>query len=83
MTGPSAPPPPSTPPPPTPTRATSAGLVIAGVMTLLGLYVGGRVLFTESPPLTGTLALDLGFAVFFAARGALAYARFRRMRSGA
>ena len=28
-------------------------------------------------------ALDLGFAVFFVARGALAYARFRRMRSGA
>jgi len=51
-------------------------------MSLLGLYIGGRVLFTESPPLTGTLALDLAFAVFFIARGALAYARFRRAQQG-
>lgn len=72
----------SPPPPSTRSSATRAGLVIAGVMSLLGLYIGGRVLFTESPPLTGTFALDLAFAVFFIARGALAYARFRRAQHG-
>lgn len=53
-------------------------LAIGAAMTALGFYIGGRVLLTEAPPLTGTLALDLAFAVFFVARGALAYARFRR-----
>ena len=66
--------PPSAPPP----ASARLALVIGGVMTLLGLYIAARVLLTEAPPLTGTLALDLAFAVFFVARGALAYARFRR-----
>ncbi|MCC6930139.1 MAG: hypothetical protein IT359_14235 [Gemmatimonadaceae bacterium] len=79
MTDPHAPPPPSSPV--SASSAARAGLVIAALMCVLGLFVGGRVLLTDSPPLTGTRALDVAFAVFFVARGGLAYGRFRRARA--
>lgn len=58
------------------------GLAIGAVMAALGAWIGIR-LATGAPPLTGTAALDLGFAVFFVARGALQYRRWRLARERA
>jgi hypothetical protein len=46
-------------------------------MAALGVYIALRALAFGGPPLTGTLALDLAFAVFFIARGGLQYRRWR------
>lgn len=58
--------------------AARIGLGIGAIMIALGLYVAIRVLLAGEPPLTGSLALDVAFGVFFVARGALAYRRWRR-----
>lgn len=57
--------------------ASSLGLGIGAIMASLGAYIALRVLAFGGVPLTGTLALDLAFAVFFIARGALQYRRWR------
>ncbi|MBL8959739.1 MAG: hypothetical protein JNJ98_07800 [Gemmatimonadetes bacterium] len=61
---------------PTPFAGT-IGLGIGAVMAALGVYVALRALVFGGAPLTGTLGLDLGFAVFFIARGGLQYRRWR------
>jgi hypothetical protein len=58
-------------------RANRVGLAIAGVMAMLGVYIGARALLTDQAPLTGRLWLDLSFAFFFLARAALQYRRSR------
>jgi hypothetical protein len=57
--------------------ASSLGLGIGAIMAALGAYIALRVLALGETPLTGTLALDLAFAVFFIARGGLQYRRWR------
>ena len=61
-----------------PVRTAPLGLAIAAVMAGLGLYIGGRLLTGDGPPLTGTRALDAAFAVFFVLRGAVQAGRWRR-----
>ena len=53
------------------------GLGIGGIMAGLGVYIALRALAFGGPPLTGTLGLDLAFAAFFIARGALQFRRWR------
>ena len=61
--------------------ATAAiGLIIGGVMTGLGVWIAVRLLVMRAAPLTGTLGLDLAFAVFFVARGLIQYRRWRLAR---
>lgn len=57
--------------------AGTIGLGIGAVMASLGAYIALRVLAFGGTPLTGTLGLDLAFAVFFIARGGLQYRRWR------
>ncbi len=61
-------------------RSATLGLGIGAVMTALGIWIGLRALTTEDAPLTGSLGLDLAFAVFFIARGGLQYRRWRLAR---
>lgn len=53
------------------------GLGIGFIMAALGVFIGLRVTMFQDAPLTGTLAMDLAFAVFFIARGGLQYRRWR------
>lgn len=46
-------------------------------MAGLGVYIALRALMAGGTPLTGSLGLDLAFAVFFIARGGLQYRRWR------
>ena len=58
------------------------GMMLSGIMILLGVFVLGRLLARGGQPLTGTVALDLAFGLFFVARGSLAvWAARRRARS--
>lgn len=57
--------------------APTLGLGIGAIMAALGAYIALRALVFRETPLTGTLALDLAFAVFFIARGGLQYRRWR------
>ncbi len=57
--------------------AGAVGLGIGFIMAALGVFVGLRATLFQAPPLTGTLAMDLAFAVFFIARGGLQYRRWR------
>ena len=63
------------------TRLTSpnspVGLVIGGVMAALGVMLALRLFVLGREPVTGSLGLDVGFAVFFVLRGALQYRRWR------
>lgn len=53
------------------------GLAIGGVMAALGVFLALRLFVLGREPVTGTLGLDLAFAVFFVLRGALQYRRWR------
>ncbi|MBK8250168.1 MAG: hypothetical protein IPK85_22670 [Gemmatimonadetes bacterium] len=57
--------------------AGTIGLGIGAIMAALGVYIALRALMFGGAPLTGTLGLDLAFAVFFIARGGLQYRRWR------
>ena len=61
---------------------TGIGAVISGVMIALGVFVAGRLLVRPDQPLTGTLLLDIAFAFFFVARGALYFWTMRRRARG-
>ncbi len=56
------------------------GAIISAVMIILGLFVAGRLLVRPGQPLTGTVLLDVAFALFFIARGAI-YFWTLRLRS--
>lgn len=58
------------------------GTVISGVMMALGIFVGARLLMYPDAPLTGTRVLDIAFALFFFARGALHFWTMRRRARG-
>ena len=58
------------------------GAVISGVMMALGLFVAGRLLMRPGDPLTGTVLVDIAFAVFFLARGAIYFWTMRRRSRG-
>ena len=61
-------------------KATArVGLGIGAVMAGVGVYLAVRALVFAAPPLTGMVWLDLAFAFFFVVRGALQYARWRRL----
>ncbi len=49
-------------------------------MIAIGVYIGARSLLHPGVPITGTRWLDLAFAFFFVARGALQVQRWRRAR---
>ena len=53
------------------TATSLIGLGIGAIMAALGVYIALRALMSGGTPLTGTLGLDLAFAVFFIARGGL------------
>lgn len=53
------------------------GLAIGGVMAALGVFIAARLFVLGRPPVTGTMGLDVAFAVFFVLRGALQYRRWR------
>jgi hypothetical protein len=55
-----------------------ARAVISAVMMALGLFVAIRLLVRPGDPLTTSVALDIGFAVFFFARGAIHFWTLRR-----
>ncbi|MEP7384393.1 MAG: hypothetical protein ABI910_22135 [Gemmatimonadota bacterium] len=57
------------------------GLGIGGLMIAIGVFIGARSLLGSRAPLTGTLWLDLAFAFFFVARGALQLQRWQRART--
>lgn len=57
--------------------SSTLGLGIGAVMAALGVYIALRALVVGGAPLTGSLGLDLAFAVFFIARGGLQYRRWR------
>ena len=67
----------------TPPAGARVGLAIGAVMVALGVYITGRIVLAGLPPLTGTAWLDLAFGVFFVARGALAYGRWKRAHGSA
>lgn len=58
------------------------GTVVSGVMMALGIFVGARLLVYPDRPLTGTRVLDIAFALFFLARGALYFWTMRRRARG-
>ncbi len=62
-----------------PSLATARiGLGISAVMIGIGVYLGTRMILPGRPPITGTSALDIAFAFFFIARGALQVRRWRQ-----
>ncbi len=64
-----------------PSIATArVGLAIAAVMIGIGMYLGTRAAFGVQAPVTGSRGLDVAFAVFFVARGALQVQRWRKTR---
>jgi len=58
------------------------GAVISGIMFALGVFVAVRLLVRPEEPLTGSVAVDIAFALFFMARGALYFWTMRRRASG-
>lgn len=58
--------------------AARFGLGIGAVMAALGVFLALRLLAFGAPPVTGQRWLDLAFAFFFVARGALQYRRWRQ-----
>jgi hypothetical protein len=58
------------------------GAVISGIMFALGVFVAVRLLVRPGEPLTGSVAVDIAFALFFMARGALYFWTMRRRASG-
>jgi hypothetical protein len=52
-------------------------------MIAIGLYIGGRLVLGHGAPITGTTGLDVAFAFFFTARGALQVQRWRRAQERA
>ena len=54
------------------------GSAISAVMIALGVFVAVRLLVRPANPLTGTVVLDIAFALFFIARGALFFWTMRR-----
>lgn len=56
------------------------GLAIAAVMIGIGMYLGTRAGFGVQTPVTGSRGLDVAFAIFFVARGALQVQRWRKTR---
>ena len=60
----------------------SAGAVISGIMFALGLFVALRLVVRPDDPLTGAVAVDIAFALFFLARGALYFWTMRRRARG-
>ena len=52
--------------------------VISLVMMALGLFLAIRLLVRPGQPLTNSVTLDIAFAVFFLARGALHFWTVRR-----
>jgi hypothetical protein len=60
--------------------ASRLGLAIAAAMAGLGVYIVVRLLVLGGAPLTGTRALDFGFAVFFFLRAGLQVRRWRQQR---
>lgn len=61
--------------------SATAALLIGAIMIALGSYIGFRVAMPGASPLTGRRWLDVAFAFFFIARGALQVARWRRKDS--
>ena len=59
-------------------RRFGIGAAISAIMILLGVFVAGRLLVRPEVPLTGTAVLDIAFALFFIARGALFFWTMRR-----
>ena len=59
-----------------------AGAVISGIMFALGLFVALRLVVRPDDPLTGAVAVDIAFALFFLARGALYFWTMRRRARG-
>ena len=58
------------------------GAVISGIMFALGVFVAIRLLVRPGDPLTGAVAVDIAFALFFMARGALYFWTVRRRARG-
>lgn len=58
--------------------ASRVGLVIGAVMAALGAFLALRLVAFGAPPVTGQSWLDIAFAFFFVARGALQYRRWRQ-----
>jgi hypothetical protein len=58
------------------------GAVISGIMFALGVFVGVRLLVRPGDPLTGAVGVDIAFALFFMARGALYFWTVRRRARG-
>ena len=52
--------------------------ILAVLMLALGVFVAIRLLVRPGDPLTGTVAVDIAFALFFMARGALYFWTVRR-----
>ena len=52
--------------------------IVSAVMIALGLFLAVRLFVRPGQPLTSAVALDIAFAVFFLARGALYFWTARR-----
>ena len=65
-----------------PPMKIGVGAVISGIMFALGLFVAVRLLVRPGDPLTGAVAVDIAFALFFLARGALYFWTMRRRARG-
>ena len=65
-----------------PPMKLGVGAVISAIMFALGLFVAVRLLARPAQPLTGAVAVDIAFALFFMARGALYFWTMRRRSRG-
>lgn len=59
-------------------RTAHVGLAIGAVMAALGAFLALRLLVFGAAPVTGQSWLDIAFAFFFVARGALQFRRWRQ-----
>lgn len=59
-------------------RVARVGLAIGAVMAALGAFLALRLLAFGAAPVTGQSWLDIAFAFFFVARGALQFRRWRQ-----
>lgn len=65
-----------------PPMKLGVGAVLSAIMFALGLFVAIRLLVRPVEPLTGAVAVDIAFALFFMARGALYFWTVHRRSRG-
>ena len=65
-----------------PPMKIGVGAVISAIMFALGVFVAVRLLVRPDNPLTGAVSVDIAFALFFMARGALYFWTIHRRSRG-